>query len=172
MVETPKRNLAQKYAELLAGTEIGNEYLKNVAAGYATKIDSTKAKQEVEAAIRQQILDNPFKNATPIIEGVTDTMSPLKITGNMLWNNVKAHPWKTGLTAVNAAGNVGGLVDNDKLLGQIIGTAGGALLASKGLDLGPLSTANVAMLGGNLGMLFDKLRSKKEQKEQYVQQYM
>lgn len=115
---------------------------------------------------------NPLAWSIPIEQGSDVKVSPLKTMGKGVWGNVRLHPWQTAGTALNATGNITGLVDNDKLLGQILGTAGGALLASKGLKLGPLGIANVAMGGGNLGMLFDKLRSKKAQEEQYQQQYM
>ena len=170
MAEAQKRNLAQKFADFMAGTNAGGNYLDNAVAGYAAKSNLDEA---AESAIRQQILNNPLKGKIPVAEGVDATMSPLKVTGNMLWSNIKAHPGQTAGTALNAAGNIAGLVDDDKLLGQVLGTVGGALLGAKGgLGFGPLGIANTAMLGGNLGMLFDKLRSKKEQDEQYQQQYV
>lgn len=96
----------------------------------------------------------------------TIEFSPLKSTGGMLWQNIKAHPGVALGTAANAAGNLAGLVDNDKLLGQVLGTVGGAVLGGAGLGLTPLGTINLAMAGGNLGMLFDKLRSKRAQMPQ------
>ena len=95
---------------------------------------------------------------------------------------VKAHPYASIGTGVNAAGNVAGLFDNDKLLGQAIGTGLGAaapMLLSKipgtvgavAAGLGGLGKANLAMLGGNLGALFDNLRAKREQEQAALQQY-
>lgn len=166
--KTNKRNLAQMFADYMASTQAGDDYLNAAAAGYANQAGLGES---AEAAIRQQMLNNPLKRKMPVAEGVETTMSPLKTTGGMLWSNVKAHPWQTAGTGLNAAGNIAGLIDNDKLLGQVLGTAGGALLGTKGLGLGPLGVANTAMLGGNLGSLFDVLRSKKEQEDQYQQQY-
>ena len=122
---------------------------------------------EIYNAMRQK----PFAWKLPV-DGSEATVSPLKTMGGSLWNNIKAHPGKAAGTGLNAAGNIAGLVDNDKLLGQVLGTAGGALLGSKLLGFGPLGIANMAMGGGNLGALFDALRSKKEQEEQYQQQYV
>lgn len=79
---------------------------------------------------------------------------------------IKAHPRLAAGTALNAAGNIAGLTDNDKFGGQLIGGIGGAVLPSMlGMSLGPLGMANAAMIGGNLGALFDKLRAKREQEE-------
>lgn len=113
-------------------------------------------------------------NTYEFTDGKTKVLNrrPIQDTLGVLGQNIKAHPWQTAGTALNAAGNVAGLVDNDKLLGQILGTAGGALLGAKAFGLGPLGIANVAMGGGNLGALFDALRSKKAQEEQYQQQYV
>jgi hypothetical protein len=112
-------------------------------------------------------------NTYELTDGTTKILKrrPIQDTLGVLGQNIKAHPWQTAGTALNAAGNVAGLVDNDKFLGQLLGTAGGALLGAKAFGLGPLGIANVAMGGGNLGALFDALRSKKAQEEQYQQQY-
>lgn len=95
---------------------------------------------------------------------------------------VKAHPYQSIGTGLNAAGNVAGILDNDKILGQGVGTALG-MAAPKLLSkvpgpigaiaggLGALGKANLAMAGGNLGALFDSLRAKKEQEQAIMQQY-
>jgi hypothetical protein len=94
----------------------------------------------------------------------------------------KAHPYQALGTGANAAGNVAGLFDNDKILGQAVGTGLG-LAAPKllsmvpgpigafGKGLGLLGKANFAMGGGNLGALFDSLRAKQEQEQMAAQQY-
>lgn len=86
----------------------------------------------------------------------------------------KAHPYQALATGANAAGNVAGVVDNNKLLGQVVGTGLG-LAAPKllsmipgpigafGKGLGLLGKANLAMGGGNIGAMFDVLRAKREQ---------
>lgn len=95
---------------------------------------------------------------------------------------VKAHPYQALGTGANAAGNVAGLFDNDKVLGQAVGTGLG-LAAPKllsmvpgpigafGKGLGLLGKANLAMGGGNLGAMFDALRAKQEQEQMAAQQY-
>ena len=103
-------------------------------------------------------------------------LMPLGDAFKKLGGFAKAHPWQTAGTGLNAIGNVSGLFDNDKLLGQVGGTALGAL-APKLLNMagiaapGPLGVANLAMLGGNLGALFDTLRAKKEQEQALQSQY-
>lgn len=90
----------------------------------------------------------------------------------------KAHPVATVGTGLNAAGNVAGLFDNSKLLGQLGGAALGYFAPSllgkvlgKSIVASPLLRANLAMGGGNLGALFDSLRAKKEQEQAMTQQY-
>lgn len=103
-------------------------------------------------------------------------LMPLGDAFKKLGGFAKAHPWQTAGTGLNAIGNVSGLLDNDKLLGQVGGTALGALapkiLGMAGIAApGPLGVANLAMLGGNLGALFDTLRAKKEQEQALQSQY-
>jgi outer membrane lipoprotein SlyB len=67
--------------------------------------------------------------------------------------------------------NIAGLVDNDSIIGQLGGSVLGGLAGAKLFGLKPYGTINAALAGGALGGLFDVLRSKKEQEEQYQQQY-
>lgn len=90
----------------------------------------------------------------------------------------KAHPVATVGTGLNAVGNVAGLLDNGKLLGQLGGAALGYFAPSllgkalgKSIVVSPLLRANLAMGGGNLGALFDNLRAKKEEEQALAQQY-
>lgn len=97
--------------------------------------------------------------------------SNLGATMAALGAQAKAHPFITAGTAANGAMNVAGLFDNDKILGQAIGTAAGAILPKAlGMGLSPLAALNVAMGAGNLGAMFDIMRSKKEQ-QKYKQKY-
>lgn len=150
--------LAEKYG---AGDykSLSIEALESLLKGHVDDYDAILAKMQ----------EHPLAWKMPV-DGVEGTVSPLKTMTSGAWENIKAHKGASIGTGLNAAGNIAGVVDNDKLLGQVLGTAGGALLASKGLQLGPLGIANMAMGGGNLGALFDKLRAKKEQEEQYQQQ--
>lgn len=87
---------------------------------------------------------------------------PIWNTTQLLGSNIKAHPFKAGGTALNAGLNLAGLFNDDKWLGQALGTAAGALLPSVMGGFSPLGTVNTAMLGGNIGSLFDTLNSKAE----------
>lgn len=92
----------------------------------------------------------------------------LRNTLNLAKSNISAHPYASFGTALNASGNIAGLLDNDKVLGQGIGAVIGGL-GGKMFNLGPLGMANAAMVGGNLGALFDNLRAKKEREQAYAQ---
>ena len=90
---------------------------------------------------------------------------------------VKANPWAAAGTGLNAAGNVAGLMDNDKLLGQAAGAALGYFapgilgkVLGKNIIASPLMQANLAMGGGNLGALFDNLRAKQEEEQAMLAQ--
>lgn len=87
---------------------------------------------------------------------------PIWNTAQLLGSNIKAHPFKAGATALNAGLNLAGLFNDDKWLGQALGTAAGAILPSFMGGFSPLGTVNAAMLGGNIGSLFDTLSSKAE----------
>lgn len=103
---------------------------------------------------------------------------PLTDLFKQLGGYVKAHPYASAGTGLNAAANVAGLLDNDKLLGQGAGAALGyfapqllGLAFGKPISVSPLMRANIAMGGGTLGALFDNLRAKKEEEQAMVQQY-
>jgi hypothetical protein len=97
----------------------------------------------------------------------------LKNTASLVGANLKT-PAALG-TVANVGTNVAGLLDNDKIGGQLIGAAVGAgVPALLGAKLGPLAYINLAAGGGNIGALFDTLRAKKADeraqygKEEYV----
>lgn len=121
--------------------------------------------------IASKITTNPFATKVPLEEGSKIMLNPLKTTASGAWNAIKAHPYKSGLVGLGAGLNIAGLVDNDKFLGQTIGALGGGLVGAAIPGMGPLGIAGVAMGGGALGSLFDALRAKKAQEEQYQQQY-
>lgn len=88
------------------------------------------------------------------------------------WGAVKAHPWQAAGTGLLGAANLGGLFDNNKLLGQGIGAALGAAapaiftgITKIPLNIGTLGRVNLAMGGGALGSLFDTLRAKQEEEQ-------
>jgi hypothetical protein len=83
---------------------------------------------------------------------------------------VKANPKAALGTGFLGVTNIAGLTDNDKVLGQLAGTALGAAapaiiqrVTGMPVNLGKLGRVNLAMGGGALGSLFDTLRSKKAQ---------
>lgn len=86
------------------------------------------------------------------------------------WGIIKAHPGAAISTGLLGASNVAGLTDNDKLFGQVAGTALGVaapkliqMATGIPVDIGTLGRVNLAMGGGTIGSLFDTLRAKKEQ---------
>lgn len=92
----------------------------------------------------------------------------LKNTASLLGANLTSNLPATLGTAANVGGNLAGLFDNDKIGGQLVGTAIGAgVPALLGAKLGPLAYVNLAAGGGLIGSLFDTLRAKKEQEQQY-----
>ncbi len=85
--------------------------------------------------------------------------------GALALGAAKAHPFKTAGLVGLGAGNIGGLMDNNKFGGQLGGLALGGL-GSYLMGASPYTAAMMTMGGGELGALFDKLRAKKEQPNQ------
>lgn len=124
-----------------------------------------------KTAYADALKGNAMKVKTPLsFEGTDYNINGLKDTGKMLLANMKAKPLTTLVTAGNAAGNVAGLFDNSHVIGQLLGTVGGALLGSK-IGVSPVTLANIAMGGGNVGSLFDKLKQKKDDEQKAQQMY-
>lgn len=95
-------------------------------------------------------------------------LSPLGESVGGAWNYAKSNPGAVLGTAATTAGSLAGLFDNDKIGGQLIATGlGAAIPAIAGMKLNPLTAYNVAMGAGTLGSLFDTLRAKKAQEQQY-----
>ena len=129
---------------------------------------NAKAKPKVDTST----VADAAANAATAVDPMT-----LKQVFDKGWGAIKAHPWQAAGTGILGAANLGGLFDNDKLLGQGIG-AGIGLAAPKLIELatkaplkiGGLGRANLAMLGGGLGALFDTLRAKQEEEQAMAQQ--
>lgn len=85
--------------------------------------------------------------------------------GSLALGAAKAHPFKTAGLIGLGAGNIGGLMDNDKFGGQLGGLALGGLGAATLMSGNPYGAAMMTLGGGGLGALFDKLRAKKAQEE-------
>lgn len=188
-----KAPLLKRAFDHLAGTEAGSAYLDKVANARArdiglfqkygkdlSNVDPAELKAFAPDAsivddVRQRLAEHPLKGRIDLAEGMDGTMSPLTTSGGLLWENIKANKGKAIGTGLLGAGNIAGLVDNDEILGQAVGSGLGTLagLAIKPVaGWGPLGVVNSAMVGGNLGALFDALHSKKAQEEQYQQQYV
>ena len=86
--------------------------------------------------------------------------------GSLALGAAKEHPFKTAGLIGLGAGNLGGLTDNNRFGGQLGGLALGGL-GSYLMGANPYTAAMLTMGGGQLGALFDKLRSKREQPQQY-----
>ena len=117
---------------------------------------------------------NPLKGNLGL-DGNLKDMTGRGTTLDVLGTNIKAHPLQATALGASAAGNVAGLFDNDKIGGQLIGTALGAgadalIGAIGGKPLGSYAKVMGPRVGGNVGALFDKLRSKKAEEEE-AQQY-
>lgn len=84
--------------------------------------------------------------------------------GSLALGATKAHPFKAAGLLGLGAGNVGGLMDNNKFGGQLGGLALGGL-GSYLMGTNPYTAAMLTMGGGELGALFDKLRARKEMEE-------
>lgn len=191
-----KAPLLRRAFDHLAGTEAGSAYLDKVANARArdiglfqkygkdlSNVDSEELKafapdESIVDDVRQRLAEHPLKGRIDLAEGMDDTMSPLTTSGGLLWENIKANKGKAIGTGLLGAGNIAGLVDNDKILGQAVGSGLGTLagLAIKPVaGWGPLGVVNSAMAGGLVGSLFDTLSAAREKKqreaEMYQQQY-
>ena len=139
------------------------------AATAALKNLSTKS-----AGIEDAFAANPLKTKLDI-NGVT--ANPLKYNLGAMGQAIKAHPFKAAGLGVLGAANVAGLMDDDKVGGQLVGGLGGAALPMLMTKIGmaaptPVGKLAMVMGGGALGSLFDKLRAKKEQEAEASQQYI
>lgn len=143
---------------------------KKATEAYKKKVADTIKAQRAAYAKAPLSVDASYKNFTQG-KGTPVSGNALKNTGALIYENAKAHPGMAALTGGLGAMNIAGLVDNDNIIGQLGGSVIGGLAGSKLLGLKPYGTINAALAGGALGGLFDVLRSKKEQEEQYQQQY-
>lgn len=107
--------------------------------------------KEVELGITPQLSSPELGNAGDL--------------GALALGAAKEHPFKTAGLVGLGAGNIGGLMDNNKFGGQLGGLALGGL-GSYLMGASPYTAAMMTMGGGELGALFDKLRAKKEQPNQ------
>lgn len=86
-----------------------------------------------------------------------------QVMGDWFANNkLRALGYGTGI-----ATNFAGLTDNDKFGGQLMGAGLGGALSYFGHTPGGIGTVPMMLIGGSIGSLFDKLRAKREQNNQY-----
>ena len=96
--------------------------------------------------------------------------SPIGRTASIGGGIIKNHPWQAAGATAGTLGSLAGLFDNDKIAGQLIGTAAGAIIpAVANVGLSPLTAYTIATGAGTLGSLFDTLRAKKADERAAVQ---
>ena len=144
---------------------------KKASEAYAQKIKDTIASQQKAYTAAPLSVHTPYKDFTKNVKGLDVEGNALKNTGAALLETMKNNKGMTALTGGLGLANVAGLVDNDNIIGQLGGSVLGGLAGSKLFGLKPYGTINTALAGGAIGGLFDFLRSKKAQEEQYQQQY-
>lgn len=105
-----------------------------------------------------------MKDYNPFASAMQDSNIGPSALGSLALNAAKEHPFKTAGLVGLGAGNIGGLMDNNKFGGQLSGLALGGL-GSYLMGASPYTAAIMTMGGGELGALFDKLRAKKEQEQ-------
>lgn len=136
-----------------------------------------KAKTTVDAGAT--VNPNPAAGVADNVANATAAVDPMTLRQvfDKGWGWVKANPWAAAGTGLLGAANLGGLTDNDKLLGQGVGAALGAAapavlskIMGVPINVGTLGRVNLAMGGGALGSLFDTLRAKQEEEQAMAQQ--
>lgn len=152
-------------ASMEAFTEILNtSKSKKAKKAAGESLDAMFAKHK---AAQDAFAANPFKTKVDLGNGVTG--NSLKNTLGMAGSAIKAHPLAAAGMGAMGAANIAGLVDDDKIGGQLVGgLAGGVIPAMMGAN--PMTAIALGLGGGTLGSLFDKLRAKKELEQQSMYQ--
>jgi hypothetical protein len=116
----------------------------------------------------------PLSTDKIAVEGIPERTG-LGATASLAGNWMADHKLKSAGLGLLGAGNVAGLFDNSKLVGQGLGLgagfAAGKLLPGV-LKMHPLTRSGVALTtlgGGFLGSLFDKLMAAKAEEEAAMQ---
>lgn len=183
-IKAPRGNLLNQITDYLLREQLPQN------SGY-TKLEGTQNFMPIEDLYSQVQMDNltkslndkvmakrlsldeankfatAYSNAASNSQAFLDATSApnIKDYAGLAFRAAKQHPFKTmGATALGM-GNIGGLLDNNKLGGQLGGLALGGL-AGANLGVNPYTAMMLTMGGGELGALFDKLRAKKEQEQQ------
>lgn len=112
-----------------------------------------------------------FKGQTVKLGDGVHEFSNAGVTGKLAGDWIKHNKLKAAGLGATGLMNVGGLFDNDQLIGQIAGLGGGFAAGKflpKVFDAKPFTGSGMAfatMAGGALGSLFDKLVANKKQME-------
>lgn len=160
-----------KIFQRLYNNEVSQDYITEMASEYGDDVGNF-LRGGVEKPLN---FTKPKKPIQTSVDGKLFTGSNAGTTGRLLWENMKAHPFKSTGIGLGALVNAAGLFDNDKLFGQLAGGGLGALAGAKLLPKvigGPATIPNVlltTLAGGGLGSLFDKLRAKKDEEEAAMQ---
>lgn len=176
----PKGKGMRGMFDSLYGSQASQNFLKS-------NIDAGEVPEEILRAQWGAAQANPLKRNVPIgdiggvpmadalseagLDASVGNVSGLGTTMGALGQNIKAHPMMSAGIGILGAGNIAGLFDDNKIGGQLAGgIAGGVLPGLLGSTAGPAGRAMMALGGGQLGALFDKLRAKKELEQQQATQ--
>lgn len=157
----PDATFLQNWYSQLIGLSGGNKAFAKRAAKHTT---GGKVPPEV---LQGAFMEHPFKRKLDIGNGVTG--NSLANTMGTVGAAIQAHPWAAAGMGAMGLANLSGLVDDDKIGGQLVGGLGGGLAANL-MGASPMATIAVGLGGGTLGSLFDKLRAKKEAEQQAMYQ--
>ena len=119
--------------------------------------------------------ENPLSTKKLQFADGEDAFSGLGTTTALAGNWMADNKLKTAGLAGTGLMNLAGLFDNDKIIGQLLGGAGGfaaGKLLPGVLKANPLTGSGLALAvmgGGALGSLFDKLMAKKAEEEAAMQ---
>ena len=149
----PDATFLQNWYSQMVGASGGDDAFAERAAKYV------KGGEVPDNILQGAFMDKPFTRKLDIGNGVTG--NSLKNTLSMTKDAIKANPWASaGLGAMGIA-NIAGLVDDDKIGGQLVGGLAGSVIPSL-MGASPMATIAWGLGGGTLGSLYDKLRAKKE----------
>ena len=162
-------NFGKNLAELKGQDEarnIASNFWKNVDVETKNGISGLTGTENYDASTIEALQQamQPKMDEITNLQDISNGVS-LQQLGKLGLNTAKRHPFKTAGLIGLGAGNIGGLMDNNKFGGQLGGLALGGI-GSYLAGVSPYTAAMMTMGGGELGALFDKLRAKREQQNQ------
>lgn len=161
--------------KLMYNDTVKDRYLNSIIEKLGIQNDAVaKAKaMEVYGGAIDQAAKNPLSFTKDIALGNDVNTSGIGTTLKLGWDKVKAHPFKTAGFGLLGGANVAGLLDNNKIAGQLIGAGAGTALpfAINAMSNTPVFGVPGKIMfglgGGALGSLFDTLMANKEKQQQY-----